>query len=401
MVRSKLSTMMFLQYFVWGTWYVTIGNYLSGTLRFSDGEIGLAYGTTAVASMVSPLFLGIVADRFFASERILAILHGFGGALLYIASLQTTMLTFYPALLAYTLCYVPTVSLTNSLSFHHMERQRFPAVRVFGTIGWIVAGLLVGFLKIEPTVIPMQIAAAASVAMGVYCLVLPHTPPGGSQDPVKVSSMIGLGALPLLRDRSLLAFVASSFLICIPIQFYYAFADLFLNEAGMTNAAAKMTFGQIAEIFFMLMIPMLWLRLGIKWLLVVGLATWIVRYVLFACGFASPQLFFVLYIAVFLHGVCYDCFFVSGYMYVDRVTFGQARGEAQGFITFVTLGIGTFIGSLFSGWVVRLFSYTQGDQVLHHWDMIWLIAAICSAVPFLLFALAFKDREVSYKAAPA
>ena len=393
-VRLKLSAMMFLQYFVWGAWSVTMGTWLAETLHFSGEQIGLAYGTTAVAAMISPFFVGMVADRFFATERLLAALHLIGGFVLFYASTQTSFVPLYLVLLAYTLCYMPTLALTNSLSFRHMDDpgREFPGVRVLGTIGWIAAGLFVGTMGLEATSIPMRLAAAGSIVLGIFSLLLPHTPPQKTSHRVTWSEVLGLDALKLLRDSSFAIFVLGSFLICIPLQFYYTFTNPFLNELNVTNAAGKMTLGQMSEIFFMLVMPWFFRRLGIKYMLLTGMAAWAARYLLFAGGNNGP-LVWMLYAGIILHGVCYDFFFVTGQIYVDGKAPGDLRAAAQGFIAFATLGVGMFIGSWLSGRVVDAFAVASGPATHHLWDRIWLIPAAGAAAVLILFAVLFRTPE--------
>src|SRR5437867_5527784 len=389
-VRLKLSTLMFLQYFVWGAWYVTVGPWLGGTLHFSGEQIGLAVGSTAVGAMISPFFVGMVADRFLATERILAALHAVGAVVMFMASTQTTFGPFYAILLVYTLCYMPTLALSNSLSFRQMKDpgREFPAIRVLGTIGWIVAGLVIGTLRLEPTAVPMQIAGGASIVLGLFCLVLPHTPPPRTGH-ATLNDILGLDALKLLGERSFAIFVLGSFLVCIPLQFYYAFANLFLNELNVSNAAGKMTLGQMSEIFFMLVMPWFFRRLGVKWMLLVGMAAWTARYALFAYG-NSTDLVWMLYAGILLHGICYDFFFVTGQIYVDRRAPGDLRAAAQGLIAFVTLGVGMFIGSYVSGRVVDAF---ETGTTGHAWDRIWLVPAAGAGAVLLLFAVFFRAQE--------
>jgi len=399
-VRTKLSVMMFLQYFVWGAWYVTMGTWLGETLRFSGGQVGLAYGTTALAAMISPFFVGMVADRFLATEKILAALHVVGGVILFYAASQTRFGPFYGVLLAYTLCYMPTLALSNSLSFRQMSDpgREFPAVRVLGTIGWIVAGLVIGTLKLEATDVPMRIAAGASILLGVFCLALPHTPPGKTGR-VTLRDVLGLDALKLMGERSFAVFVIGSFLVCIPLQFYYAFANPFFNEIGVANAAGKMTLGQMSEIFFMLVMPWFFRRLGVKYMLLVGMAAWMTRYLLFAMGNNGP-LVWMLYVGILLHGICYDFFFVTGQIYVDRRAPADLRAAAQGFIAFVTLGVGMFIGSWASGLVVDAYSLgAPGSAAGHAWNRIWMVPAAGAAGVLLLFALFFRSADEPASAA--
>ena len=399
-VRFKLSLMMFLEYFIWGAWYVTMATYLGKTLKFQGGDIGLAYSTVSIAAMVSPFFVGMIADRFFATEKILALLHIVGGGILYWASTLQTFGSFFPALLGYTLCYMPTLALTNSLSFHHMKdpSQEFPRVRVLGTIGWIVAGLVVGRLGLEAVSAPMRIAAAASVLMGLYCLFLPHTPPKQAGAPVTFGGILGLDALQLMKDRSFAVFVLGSFLICIPLQFYYAFTNLFLNEVNVSEPASKMTMGQMSEIFFMLVMPFFFVRLGVKKMLLIGMASWVTRYLLFAYG-NSGTLVWMFYTAILLHGICYDFFFVAGQIYVDQQAPVKIRGAAQGFLAFATFGVGWFLGSWSAGKVVQSYSFAQSaDTVGHYWDKIWVIPAVAAAAVLILFQLFFRPRLAAQEA---
>jgi nucleoside transporter len=394
-IRARLGVMMFLQYFIWGAWYVTLATWLTKSLHFSGQQIGLAAGTTAVGAMIAPFFVGLIADKLFATQRVLALLHLLGGVLLFIASVQTAFRAEYVLLLLYSLCYMPTLALTNSLAFRQMRdpKLEFGPIRVLGTLGWIVAGLLIGTLKLESTARPLQTAAAFSLLMAAYCLTLPDTPPLSREGKFTIESVFPKEARSLLRERSMAIFAIASFLICIPLQFYYAFTNLFLNEAGVRNAAGKMTGGQMSELFCMLLIPWFFRRLGVKYMLVAGMLAWVLRYVLFAYGNANEHVW-MLVLGIVLHGICYDFFFVTGQIYIDRKSSLALRAAAQGLITFLTYGVGMFVGSWLSGAVVEHYTtLSAAGADVHSWRSIWLFAAGASAIVLVLFLLTFSDKE--------
>ena len=394
-VKVRLAAMMFLEYFIWGAWYVTVGTWLGRTQHFTGTQIGLVAGTTVVGAIVSPFLAGWLADRFFATQHLLALLHAAGAALLYLAAGRSSFTPIYWLVLAYACLYMPTLALTTSLAFRQMQDTgaEFGPIRVLGTAGWIVAGLLVGGLGLEATAMPLRLAAAASLTLALYAFTLPHTPPIKEAGEFHLARLLPVEAIGLLREPAFAIFALASFLICIPLQFYYAFTNLFLNEIGIHDAAGKMTGGQMSELICMLLIPWFFRRLGVKYMLIAGMAAWALRYALFAYGNGGAALW-MLYGGILLHGICYDFFFVTGQIYVDRKAPPAARAAAQGMITLITYGAGMLLGSWLSGRVVDHFATIAPDgSATHAWRPIWLISSALSAAILVLFFFAFSDRD--------
>jgi nucleoside transporter len=389
-LKSRLGAMLFLEYFTWGAWYVTLGTWLSRTLHFTGTQVGWVAGTTALGAIIAPFFIGVVADRAAATQRVLAVLHGLGAVLLWVAASIENFGAMFGCVLAYSICFMPTLALTNSLCFRHITspQQEFGMLRAFGTLGWIVAGLVVGGSSLDASPIPMRIAAVASAVLALYCLTLPDTPPL-SKGAAKADNA-PLRALKVLNGRSMAIFAIASFLICIPLQFYYAFTNLFLNEMGVANAAAKMSGGQMSELLCMLLVPWFFRRLGVKYMLLAGMLAWCVRYVLFAAGDAGPHMW-MYWSGILLHGVCFDFFFVVGQIYIDRRAPIELRAATQGLITLITYGLGMFVGSWFSGFTVDLF--VRSGTPSHDWSAIWYSAAAFAAVVAVLFAILFVDKD--------
>jgi nucleoside transporter len=390
-MKGRLSAMMFLEYFIWGAWYVTFGTWLSAALRLTGQQIGVAAGATAVGAMVAPFLVGLIADKFFSTQWVLASLHFAGAVLLFAASRTSSFGPLYVTILFYCFAFMPTLALTNSLAFRQMSdpKAEFGPIRVLGTLGWIIAGLVIGSLGWEATAKPLQLAAAASLLMALYCLTLPATPPLASESSSGIKGVFPREAVGLLKERSMAVFAAASFLICIPLQFYYAFTNLFLNESGVRNAAGQMTGGQMSELLCMLLIPWFFRRLGVKYMLVAGMSAWVLRYVLFAYGNAGPRMT-MLWLGILLHGICYDFFFVTGQIYIDRKALPALRAAAQGLITFLTYGVGMFVGSWLSGAVVQHYTRPEGG---HDWRAIWIFSALTAAAVLVLFAVTFHEDD--------
>lgn len=397
----RLWVMVFLQYGVWGLWYVTMGTYLTRTRGFGGGQVGLAYGTPAIGAMISPFLVGLVADRFLAAEKILAALHFAAAALLYLVSTATTFPAIYAGLIAHTICYMASLALTNSLTLRHVSDpgREFPLVMMMGSVGWIAAGLVVGQSMVEASAAQFRMAAAAGLVMGSYCLTLPHTPPLGRGASTSLGETLGLDALKLLRVRSFAVFLIGSFLICVPLSFYFSWTNVFLNEVGVTRAASKMTLGQASDVTFLILMPFFFRRLGVKRMLLLGMLAWAVRFALFGFYASGTTSMALLYSGILLHGLCYDFFFVMGRIYVDRRAPEHLRATAQGLLAFVTLGAGMFVGTWLSGVVGASYSYeSPAGLVQHDWARIWVVPAVLSGVVLVAFALFFHDEE---PAAPA
>jgi nucleoside transporter len=384
--------MMLLQYFIWGAWYVTMGTYMSEFLHASGVQIGAAYSALAIATMISPFFIGLVADRFFAAQRIMAVLHLAGGVLLYLATTVSNNAAFYWIILVYSLLYMPTIALSNSIAFQQMTDpgKQFPWIRVFGTIGWILAGLMIGVLAIEKTSSTFYLASAASAILGLTSFILPNTPPKGKEAATSASAALGTDAFVLFKNRSYLIFFIAAILVCIPLSFYYGFANVFLNELGMESAASKMILGQVSEAAFILAIPFLFNSIGVKKMLLLGMAAWILRYVFFAFGDLGPNTW-MLYGGILLHGICYDFFFVTGYMYTEKKAGDKIKNAAQGLFTFATYGVGMFIGTWFSGYTADYYS----SNGTHQWQQIWSVPAYIAVAVLIYFVLFFKEKVVS------
>jgi len=404
-VIGRLSVMMFLQFFVWGAWYTTIAVYM--TNQGMETLTHWPYTVNPIAAIAAPFFVGLVADRFFATERVFGILHMLGGVLL-LAAPQTAgnPTLFIVMLLLYNLCYMPTISLSNSLAFHNIadQEKQFPRIRVWGTIGWIVAGLLISFglgalvsgVRPEQTALPLYTAGVASLVLAAFSFTLPHTPPPARGQAVSARSIIGLDAFKQLGSRPFYVFVISALLLCIPLAAYYNFTQLYLQAAGVRNIAATQTLGQMSETAFMFAMPAIFARWGVKRMLLAGMAAWVLRYVLFAMG-APDGVYWMIALGILLHGICYDFFFVTGMIYVDKKSTAAIRGQAQGFFVFVTYGVGMLIGAQVAGNVYNRFLDGATALTLDRWASFWLLPAGFAAVVLILFGIAFNDREAEAK----
>jgi nucleoside transporter len=404
---------MFFQFFIWGVWYVPMWSYL-GTLNIEAGLRGTAYAATGVAAMISPFIVGMIADRFFATQKVFGTLHLLGGVFLYLAGESSGWGEFYPYLLLHLICYMPTLALSNSLCFQNMDdpQRQFPPIRTLGTIGWIGSGILVGssfffenefraiwpaflggsvppsnWVSISMTSKPFLIGAVVSILLGLYSFSLPNTPPKLKGKKVTPAEVLGLKALALLKDRSFAIFIFCSFLLCIPLSFYFQSANGFLKAMGVANSEGVLTLGQVSEIFFLLLIPWFFRKLGVKAMLLIGMSFWVLRYIFFAQ--AGTDAHILLYLGVLFHGICYDFFFVTGQLYVDKVAPDDIRSSAQGFIAFVTLGAGMFVGGILNGWW-NSYQTTGGSL---NWPNVWYFPAGLAAIVLIVFVFTFKQEK--------
>jgi nucleoside transporter len=404
-VKFQLSFMMFLEFFIWGGWFVTLGTFLGNNLKASGAEIGMAFSTQSWGAIIAPFIIGLIADRYFNAERILGVLHLLGAFLMYQMYGANNFSLFYPYVLGYMILYMPTLALVNSISFRQMKdpAKEFSFVRVFGTIGWIVAGLIISYVflwdapdaradgMLKNTFLMVAIASAI---LGLFSFTLPKTPPGVAKgEKVTISDILGLDALKLLKDRNFLVFFIASIFICIPLAFYYQNANPFLSEIGVNNPTGKMTIGQMSEVFFMLLLPYFFKKFGFKITILAGMLAWTLRYLLFAYGNAG-ELTFMLLMGIGLHGICYDFFFVSGQIYTDSKAGEKYKSAAQGLITLATYGVGMLIGFWIAGKITDTYLIAEN---LHDWKTIWTYPAIFALGVLVLFVLLFKNEKIEYK----
>jgi len=392
LTKGKLSLFMFLEYFIWGSWYVTMGNYLFTNFNVSAIEVGSAYGNLSIGALISPFFIGLIADRYFAPKYVIAVLHALGAIILWIISDLSDFSNFWWLILLYCMLFMPTISLSNSISFSLLKNptKEFPFIRVFGTIGWIVTGLILGYNGLEASPFTFKLAAAASIMLVLLALILPQSKPSVQKE-ASIKSVIGLDSLSLLKDRSYLTFFICSIGICIPLSFYYSFTNAYLNDIGLDNVSGKMTFGQISEFVFMLFIPFMFRRLGVKAMLLIAVVAWILRYTLFAFADIESGTW-MLMTGILLHGICYDFFFVTGQIYTDSKADDKTRNSAQGLLTFATYGVGMVIGAYISGFITEIYVLEESALHLYNWKNVWLIPAYFSVFILIIILIFFKEK---------
>lgn len=396
-LKARLMVMMFLQFFVWGAWYATGGNYMKS--QGMTDVIYLAYMASPIGSIVAPFFMGMIADRLFPVQRVLGVLHVMSGLFVFSAPLAAerpiaSTPLFLAVLLLHMLCYMPTVGLAMATSFHLLrdKEREFPLVRVCGTMGWIAAGILVSrLLQGDTTALPMYISGTAGVIMGIYSLTLPNVPPPGAGKTLSVRDILGLDAWSQLHSRTFIVFMLSVLLTSIPLATYFAYVPVFLRDANISNPAFKMTFGQMSEVLFLLTLPWFFTRLGVKGVLLAGMSAWILRYALFAIG-APEALAWMLIIGICLHGPCYDFVYVAGQLYIDRKALRVIRAQAQGLFVLATYGVGQGLGTLGAGWIFNAIMPTAGEYAsLQQWQEFWIFPLAFAVVVTVMFAIGFRE----------
>jgi nucleoside transporter len=393
-IKFRLSIFMFLQYFTWGSWYASMGAYLNTTLGFTGSQIGLAYGAFAIGAMISPFFVGLIADRYFASEKLLGVLGILGGVLLFVLPQMTAFKPFYGLLIAYCATYVPTLALGNSLSLHQLPdaKKDFPHIKVFSAVGWVAAGLLITAFQAEQVALQFYIAGASSIALGLYSLSLPHTPPTKVGENVPLREVLGLDALGMMKKPSFAIFIGCMFLICIPLYFYFVNLGIYLTERGWDSFASTLSLAQVSDVVFLLLLPIMLHKLGYKKTIAIGIIAWATRYFLLAQSVDATTLGTTFIIsAILLHGVCYDFLFIAGALYVDDECSERMRGAAQGFIAFILWGVGAFVGTLLAGKVMEANAFAEPvNGYAHDWDAIWSLPAWGAVAVLVIFLLFFR-----------
>ncbi len=394
-IKVRLMGMMFLQFFIWGAWYATGGNYMQS--HGMGNLIYLAYLVSPIGSIVSPFFMGMIADRYFSVQRVMGVMHILSGIFVICAPALGTMSPplFLMFLLFHMLCYMPTVGLASATAFHLVKdkEREFPVIRLFGTFGWIGAGILVSlFLHGDDTALPMYVAGIGGIVMGIYSFTLPDVPPPGAGKKITFRDVLGLDALRQLNSRPFIVFIIGLLLISIPFAIYFPYVPVFLKAADIADPAFKMTFGQMSEVVFLLLMPWFFRKLGIKWVMVMGLIAWSLRYALFALG-APDAVVWMLISGILLHGACYDFVYVASQVYIDKKATPEIRAQAQGFFVLISYGVGQGLGTLTSGWIYNTIMGSSGDSTLEQWQLFWIIPLAFSVFVTLLFALWFKDSK--------
>jgi nucleoside transporter len=400
-LKTQLSIFMFLQYFIWGSWYVSLGTYLANVLKFSGDQIGTAYGAFAIGSMISPFFVGLVADRYFASEKLLAALGILGGLAMCILPSTTTFGSFYPTLILYCALFTPTLALGNSLSLHHLRdaKQDFPRVKILSAVGWIAGGVVLSLLHGEQSPIQFYLAGVVSVAFGLFALTLPHTPPKKVGQNVSIGEVLGLDALGLMRKPSFAIFIVCMFLICIPLYFYFVNMGVYVTQLGWSSITAKMTLAQVSDVIFLFLLPLMLKSLGYKKTIFLGILAWAARYFLLSQSVDAAQTLqtALIFSAILLHGVCYDFLFIAGQLYVDEEANERNRGAAQGFIAFILWGIGSLVGTKLAGMMMDAHKLAQPiGTIQHDWKGIWMQPALGAVAVLIIFLIFFREpRKVA------